>query len=487
MSEQDIGITNLSETMTTKSETRSERRAISRALYGDIIQFIEFVAVVLVSLTVAYFYHTEVLIIEFDVQLYASAGIIGATFATALLRYDGFYEFDRLLSAGKSIRAVLVRWFASILILIAFAFTLKVSDSYSRIWLFTWTFSTALSLTGLRILASAYLRRAAKAGGVFGRRVAVIGSNEASEIFIENAKQSDEAVTIAGVFPMSKLSGGGDEFNAEFAKLENLVRTGCIDDIVIAARNLERSEMESLIERLSNLPVTVAILSSLHWLDHLGGEIVRIGDAPALTLYRRPLDGWGGVIKTLEDKILGILLFLALSPLMVACAIALKLQSRGPVLFVQKRHGFNNEVFQIYKFRTMTVAEDGDVVNQAKVGDARVTPVGAFLRKWSLDELPQFINVLKGEMSLIGPRPHALAHNDAYAQKISNYSGRHKVKPGITGWAQVNGFRGETSENEQMENRVIYDLKYIDDWSVWFDLKIIVMTIAAVLFPKNAH
>ena len=135
----------------------------------------------------------------------------------------------------------------------------------------------------------------------------------------------------------------------------------------------------------------------------------------------------------------------------------------------------------------MTVAEDGDVVTQAKVGDSRITPFGAFLRRYSIDELPQLINVIKGDMSLVGPRPHALAHNDQYAQVVENYSGRHKVKPGITGWAQVSGFRGETSENEMMEDRVRCDLEYIDNWSLWFDLKILVLTVAAVLFPKNAY
>lgn len=172
---------------------------------------------------------------------------------------------------------------------------------------------------------------------------------------------------------------------------------------------------------------------------------------------------------------------------MALCAMAIKLEGRGPVFFRQQRHGFNHSVFRIYKFRTMTVAEDGEVVTQAKRGDQRVTRVGAFLRKWSLDELPQLINVMRGEMSLVGPRPHALAHNHEYALTIENYSGRHKVKPGLTGWAQVNGLRGETSEQERMAERVKYDLDYIDNWSVWFDLKIFVLTVRAVLFPKNAY
>ena len=205
-----------------------------------------------------------------------------------------------------------------------------------------------------------------------------------------------------------------------------------------------------------------------------------------MSLYRRPLEGWGSVIKTIEDYVIGLIALILLSPVMLAIAIAIKLQGQGPILFAQKRHGFNNAVFKVYKFRTMTVAEDGDTITQATAGDARITPVGRFLRRSSLDELPQLFNVIKGDMSLVGPRPHALAHNHQYARMIENYSGRHKVKPGISGWAQVNGFRGETSENEQMADRVRYDLAYVDNWSLWFDIKILILTIRAVVFPQNA-
>jgi len=172
---------------------------------------------------------------------------------------------------------------------------------------------------------------------------------------------------------------------------------------------------------------------------------------------------------------------------MILIALGIKLQGRGPILFAQERHGFNHSVFKIYKFRTMTVMENGEKIQQATLNDPRITPLGKMLRRYSLDELPQLLNVVKGDMSLVGPRPHALAHNHQYAQTVENYSGRHKVKPGITGWAQVNGCRGETSENEMMAERVRYDLEYIDNWSLLFDIKILVMTVKAVLFPKNAY
>lgn len=463
---------------------------MARALYGDLIQFFDFLLITAASIGVAYYYHIEVLIVNFDFQQYATAGIIGATALTALLRRDGYYEFERLISSSRSLRAIIARWSLVILGLIAFGFALKVSEEFSRIWLFTWTATTVFSLTISRVLAAAYLRRAVREGGVFSRRIAIVGANGASNAFIQQAEQSDLAVSFVGIFTQGAARPENSHalpITGNIAALETAARAGCIDDIVVSLPEANREDMKILVNRLATLPVSISILPGQQWIDHQGGEILRVAGAPALSLYRRPLEGWGGVIKTLEDRILGTILFVVALPILAACALALVIQGGGPILFTQKRHGFNNRVFRIYKFRTMTVAEDGAMVRQAQKNDARVTAVGGFLRKWSLDELPQLLNVLRGEMSLVGPRPHALAHNHEYAREIANYSGRHNVKPGITGWAQVNGFRGETSETEQMENRVKYDLEYIDNWSLWFDFKILILTVAAVLFPKNAH
>jgi Undecaprenyl-phosphate glucose phosphotransferase len=239
--------------------------------------------------------------------------------------------------------------------------------------------------------------------------------------------------------------------------------------------------------RLSALPVHVALCPDTLWLERGSQQVTTIGAMPLLTVHRRPLEGWGGFVKTVEDKLLGGALFLFLLPVMLACAIAVRLSSPGPVFFIQNRQGFAGEMFPIVKFRTMLVLENGSVVKQATRDDDRITPVGRFLRRYSLDELPQLWNVLRGDMSLVGPRPHAVAHDEYYAGVISDYASRHKVKPGITGWAQVNGFRGETPEDGTMAERVRYDLAYIENWSLWFDLRIIAMTAMAVVFPKNAY
>jgi len=467
----------------------SRRSPFSRAIYGDLVQFSDFVMVTAASVVVAYLYHHYVLVIDTDVQRFMAAGIVGATGLTALLRRDGYYEFEALLSSSRSMRAVVARWALIVLGLIAFGYALKVSENFSRFWLFAWTGVVTVALVAARVVAAAVLRRAVREGGVCSRRVAVVGANDVGFRFAEHASKPEKAISVVGVF-----SGGPDEVSAaagmaagDIRALENAARAGEIDDVVIAMPRMSTEQMTLLVNRLSALPVTLAISPNAHWLDHTGGEIVRLGGAPLMTLYRRPLEGWGGILKTMEDYVIGVAAFIILLPLITAIAIAIKLEGKGPVLFTQLRHGFNHQVFKIYKFRTMTVAEDGDEIPQARANDPRVTPLGAFLRRYSLDEIPQIFNVLKGQMSLVGPRPHALAHNHQYAQTIENYSGRHKVKPGMTGWAQVNGCRGETSEKELMAERVRYDLEYIDNWSLWFDAKILAMTFAAVLFPKNAY
>jgi putative colanic acid biosynthesis UDP-glucose lipid carrier transferase len=464
------------------------RTPFSRTIYGDLVQFSDFLIVTGASIVVAYVYHHYILVIPTDVQRFAAAGIVGATGLTALLRRDGFYEFEALLSSSRAMRAVIARWALIVLGLIAFAFALKISEHFSRFWLFAWTAVVAIALISARVVAAALLRRAVREGGVFSRRIAIVGTSAVAARFAEHAADPEKAISVVGLFTPGLEDAPGVRAPAgDLRALERAARAGLIDDIVIAMPKLSKDGMTALVNRLSALPVSLAICPNAHWLDHTGGEIVRIGGAPLLTLYRRPLEGWGGVLKTIEDYVVGGLAFLAIAPVMLAIAAAIRIEGKGPVLFRQMRHGFNNKVFRIYKFRTMTVLEDGEAVPQARENDPRVTPLGAFLRRYSLDELPQIFNVLKGEMSLVGPRPHALAHNHQYAQTIENYSGRHKVKPGMTGWAQVNGCRGETSENERMAERVRYDLEYIDNWSLWFDFKIMILTVAAVLFPKNAY
>jgi len=221
--------------------------------------------------------------------------------------------------------------------------------------------------------------------------------------------------------------------------------------------------------------------------DLIQARVDSIGDLPVVAVCETPFYGFNGLIKRLSDFFLASAILVLIAPILIAIAIGVKMSSPGPILFKQRRYGVDGRKIVVYKFRTMTVAEDGDVVRQATKNDARVTRFGAFLRKTSLDELPQFINVLQGRMSVVGPRPHAVAHNELYRKLIRGYMIRHKVRPGITGLAQVNGFRGETETVDKMKGRIEYDLAYLRNWSVLLDLQIVLKTVVVVLRKQNAY
>jgi putative colanic acid biosynthesis UDP-glucose lipid carrier transferase len=242
-----------------------------------------------------------------------------------------------------------------------------------------------------------------------------------------------------------------------------------------------------LLEDLRDTTASIYFVPDIFVSDLIQARVDSIGGLPVVAVCESPFTGVNGVAKRVSDFILAVLILLLISPFMAAIAVGVKLSSPGPVLFKQRRYGLDGKRIVIYKFRTMTVAEDGDVVRQATRNDSRVTRFGAFLRRTSLDELPQFINVLQGRMSVVGPRPHAVAHNEMYRKLIRGYMIRHKVKPGITGFAQVNGWRGETETVDKMKARIEYDLQYLRNWSLLLDLQIILKTVVVVLQKDNAY
>jgi putative colanic acid biosynthesis UDP-glucose lipid carrier transferase len=270
-------------------------------------------------------------------------------------------------------------------------------------------------------------------------------------------------------------------------KLVAEARHGAIDVVYIALPLRAEPRINAIIRRLQDTTASVYLAYDFGGFDVLRAQWGQVGNVPVMSVVENPFHGIDGVAKRLEDLVLGSLIMLMIALPMLLVALAVKLTSRGPVFFKQRRYGLNGEEIRVLKFRTMTVMEDGPEVKQAQKNDQRVTKVGAVLRRTSLDELPQFIQVLTGEMSIVGPRPHAVVHNEQYRALIQGYMLRHKVKPGITGWAQVNGWRGETDTLEKMEKRVEYDLAYIRDWALLMDLKIILMTILGAFRGKNAY
>jgi putative colanic acid biosynthesis UDP-glucose lipid carrier transferase len=265
------------------------------------------------------------------------------------------------------------------------------------------------------------------------------------------------------------------------------VRKHNIKMIFISQPISAQPRIRKLIDELQDTTASVYFLPDVYIFDLMQARFDNVGGMPVIAICETPFMGWNSMIKRSSDIVLASLILALLTPLMLVIALAVRATSPGPVIFRQRRYGLYGEEIKVYKFRSMKVAEDGDTVVQARKDDQRVTPIGAFLRRTSLDELPQFINVLQGRMSIVGPRPHAVAHNEQYRKLIKGYMLRHKVKPGITGWAQVNGLRGETATLDRMEARIQHDLDYLRNWSVWLDLWIILKTVKVVLTRENAH
>ena len=425
-------------------------------------------------------------------DIYLTAVLVGAFLTATYMHFASLYSFANLVTFSLQFGKVTAIWGAVFVTLIGLAYFMQVSESFSRFWVVTWFTATLILFGVLRIGLAYQVERWAKRGEL-DIKVAIIGSGAPAEKLIRHLEAAGVGgTTIVGVFHDSTADPpadiAGHRILGDVEDLLVFIRNNRVDEIIVAVPWRADGEVRELTAKLQTIAVDVKLCPeeiSLE-LPNLGyGEIAGI---PMLKLSERPLSGWSVFAKAIEDRVLATLLLIGFSPILLLIALAIKLNSRGPVLFRQRRYGFNNNEFAVLKFRTMREDAPADsTVEQAKRMDPRVTLVGRFLRRTSLDELPQLINVIRGEMSLDGPRPHAVEHNEEYAMVINEYLSRHRVKPGITGWAQVNGFRGETKTVDLMRQRVQHDLYYIDNWSVLFDLRILVMTLFVGFIHRNAY
>lgn len=400
----------------------------------------------------------------------------------------GLYQPWRGAPLVKQLVRVWVAWLPVVMVLLGTAFLLKTTDRFSRLasggWLALAPLTISVFRTGVRTVLR-YLR----AHGRNTRTVAVCGATEIG-IRLANRILSTPhlGMRLLGFFDdrtperteRVSMSFGG--VVGRFDDVVRMARDGEIDLVYIALPLKAEPRVNELLSRLADTTASVYIVPDFFVFDLLHGRWSALGDVPVVSIFETPFYGVDGWVKRFEDIVLGTFFLTVGAPLMTLIAIAIKLDSKGPVFFRQRRYGLNGDVIEVLKFRSMTVAEDGDEVKQAGKNDKRVTRVGRLLRRTSLDEVPQLIHVVTGSMSLVGPRPHAVAHNELYRKKISGYMLRHKVKPGLTGWAQVNGWRGETDELWKMEKRIEHDLEYIRRWGLLFDLKIIFLTVFGVLF-----
>ncbi len=419
--------------------------------------------------------------------------LLTALFLYLCLRHFCSYDVGHIAEAR--VRPLHVALALSIAMVVMYGLGLPVGTrvDHTRTWYGVWFMTSFTTIVVHRLLATSTLQALSR-GGAFRTRLAIYGTGPLADRVVAGLFVPGGQTTFVGAFddrvaPERAAAMGPGSLGG----LEDLIalgRAGAIDQVIIALPQSADRRTAEVARRLEQLPV------SLHIVTHLAGDLVdaasahrvsALGDVGLLDIKTKPLADWGRYLKSAEDYVIASLALVVALPVMAAVAIAIKWDSPGSVLFRQRRHGLNRRVIEVLKFRSMTVMENGNGVAQVdRAGDARITRVGAFLRKSSLDELPQLFNVLRGEMSLIGPRPHALVHDDQYGEMLERYANRHQVKPGMTGWAQVNGFRGPTETPDKMQARVDCDLAYIDRWSLWLDLRILALTVLVGFRHKNA-
>ncbi len=397
------------------------------------------------------------------------------------------------VSEHREALGILACWGCTWTVLVVLAFMLKHSAEFSRISTFAWLFVTPVLIVAGRILTR-WIQRARRSLGYNTQKYAIVGINELGFQLARNIEASPElGLAMAGFFddrPEQRTPEIPADFGRRVGTIDDLIqkaRSGDVDRIFIVFPMRAEQRIRELLHRLGDTTASVYLVPDFFVFQLLYSRWTDILGLPVVSVFENPIYGIDGLMKRAADIVFGGLALLLAAVPMIAIALAVRLTSSGPAFFRQRRYGLDGEDIFIWKFRTMVVCEDGARAVQATRGDPRVTWLGAILRKYSLDELPQLFNVLDGSMSLVGPRPHATAQNEEFRSQIGGYMLRHKVKPGITGLAQVNGWRGETDTPEKMEKRIEFDHRYIREWSLWLDVKILFQTAWVVLSCKNAY
>lgn len=419
------------------------------------------------------------------------AGILGALLYVLVGHSSGLYDLRSILSKRKDVGRIFAQWSLVGLLLALMAFLMKIGPVFSRGSIVCYALTALLLLLVSRRLAKRLIKLAVAKGQLQGRRAILLGTREELA-----ALGMNELLGRFGLTEVDRVTFSNDQ-NSNFTMTENesaslkrALAAACergADEIVLAFPWYETRKLELIRDRLRSSPLPAQLLPDRRVRSLTENPSFRVRRSFSIEVQRGPLSRAEQFFKRVVDVVGASIALTLLAPLMVMAALAIKLDSPGPVFFRQRRKGFNAKQFSIIKFRSMTVMEDGPTVIQATRFDSRVTRIGRILRRSSIDELPQLFNVLFGDMSLVGPRPHALAHDDHYGDLLSDYAFRHHVKPGITGWAQVRGFRGETARVEQMKGRVDCDLWYINNWSLALDLKILMLTCFELARRRNAY
>ena len=467
---------------------------VSPAVVSGLVRAMEFLIVAVLGLVIKTLYVEEM---EAAGHLaYFIVTVFAAGAGSVLFQLLGLYDVGAFRSVWWQLGRLTLGWSILFALIVTTAFFTKLGPDFSRVWLAAWFVTGAVCLVAGRILLGFKVRSWSKAGR-FNRRVVIVGGGENARTLIEALEKQDGSdLRICGVFD----DRGDDRVSGricgypKLGRIDDLVAFGRrtrIDLLIVTLPLSAEARIQKLLKALTILPVDVRLAANTARLRFRPQAYSWIANIPFIDLADKPIADWAHVQKWLFDKSVAVAALTLLAPVMMLVALAIKLESKGPVLFRQKRYGLNNELVEVLKFRSMYVERcDDDASTLVTRRDPRVTRVGRFIRKSSLDELPQLINVLMGTLSIVGPRPHALqakAGNTLYPDVVDGYFARHKVKPGVTGWAQINGWRGETDTAEKILKRVEHDLYYIENWSVFLDLYIVLRTPIALARSENAY
>lgn len=424
-------------------------------------------------------------------EAYQALLIIVALLALMLFGDRGQRPLQTSSRMTNAATTVFWLWIALVAVLLVLGYVTKTTSIYSRKLLMTWALITPVVILLAHLFIDGIIRRLTLSG-TNKRKVVIAGANEHGQLLATKIRQSGElGMSVVGLFDdrgEERLGNiGKNNLLGRLHELPDYVRENGIDLIYIALpiRNIQR--VTELLDNLHDTTASIYYVPDVFVFDLIQCRTDEIDGLPIVALCETPFYGSRGLIKRISDYLIAVTVLAVLSPLMLTIAIAVKSTTPGSVIFRQRRYGIDGREINIYKFRTMYVSEDADNVRQATRNDNRVTPIGAYLRKYSLDELPQFFNVLQGNMSVVGPRPHAVAHNEQYRKLIKGYMIRHKVNPGLTGLAQIRGFRGETETVEAMQQRVEADLEYLRNWSLGLDIKIVFRTVAVMFSDTKAY
>ena len=422
---------------------------------------------------------------------YSALLVVVGLLGIILLRTERSDEF--YFGESSTARAVSISgsWLILCGVLLLLGYATKSSDWYSRKLLFSWAIAAPLLIFAFHEFVAKTLSRMFISQRV-GRRAVIAGASEVGQKIAKNLKVAPMmGLVVDGFFDDRSLDRIGataeTEMLGSLSDVRDYVQSNGIDIVFVAIPMRNVGRVMRLIDELQDTTVSIYFVPDVFVFDLIQSRAIEVMGVHALALCETPFYGLRGVQKRILDMLFSLLTLLLLSPVILAIGVAVRITFRGSTIFKQTRYGLDGKKIVIYKFRTMTVTEDADDIPQARKGDERLTPIGAFLRRYSLDELPQLVNVLQGRMSIVGPRPHAVVHNEEYRQLIKGYMVRHKVPPGMTGLAQIQGYRGETENVEKMKRRIELDLEYLRNWSLALDVRIILKTIPVVLSGRSAY